>query len=1113
MEVFPDLHHKMSKKIAQLTKVIYHLNTKNEDHALEIEQLNSNHQMEVQQILRDAANRISKFKEALEAKQAAANNEKALEKLQKKHELERAAAQQQLNELKQKTAEREQKIAAEFQTKLEQLRKEIEGMNNRFRDKIDGFEALNAELKKSLEDANRSGSASADELRKKYEIELAELVKSSNEKYQQMLVEQLGIQEALKRDSELKLNAERKQLSDKYQSDLDRELGQLRAKLAADKQESMLSLRHELEEKLNQQKTDFLSKMDKLINDLQQKSQDFDKLQTSSTASIRSLEDKISILQKSIQDQAGGSQAQIAQLTEDLLQMREANATMKAKIVQREEEINSLQFLLNSKNEMLAKLETSVQQQEMEIHRLNGELQISGKTGARVEEELKSRLAAVEKEAASYRNEINTMGNSLNAMKEDLKRSKDQATATQLELENKLKSLQSDYEMLQRQLRDASSSLSQASISATEEISKLRQQIGQLEDSTREEKRQLMTNNQQLLDQMKDKHRQDIDNLEKSKQALSEAFVVKEQAILADIARQRDMYEGKLSELQTEHKRVVDELTVKHQEEVDSLKTTINELENQIQSLSDSNDAEKQSLKNEFSKLDTKYKSVLKDLDARKKENERNESVTNGLKTQIENLREELKASQKAFREKMDISTAKLEAEWQAKLESEIARLTRERQQLQEDLTTQFQYERKLLITNHEEEIRSLKSLLQKEAGDAANQLVSAERLRETLEATLLAEKNARNAQVQELHTSHQQAMKALEDKYTTEIDRLKREWKSSTEQKEQLLMQSHAAEVERLQRQIASNSEEAAASLARAIESERLDGEQAVRRALLQQEQDLTAEKKTALQNQQNEFDGIKSKLQQEHESAMGKIGQELESFKSRFADAQAQIATLQAMLTDERQERHRREEQFILERDSLMRDNEIAVRKEKELAEREMLKVMERHEVEIKGMRMDAQQLKQSYEERLREVAHEYKLLEDRYLARESRPEDVARIRDLEREMIEKDELVAKTREEMMYFKREMLNREDNYNQKFNRQPNVGVMQVIKPKEESSGKAKPTQMRVINPQGGNMVGGGMPGMGMGMGGGMGIGNGPPLGASGFSANQVSMKSAKSLK
>lgn len=34
-ETFPDLHHKMSKKIAQLTKVIYHLNTRNEDHQVD----------------------------------------------------------------------------------------------------------------------------------------------------------------------------------------------------------------------------------------------------------------------------------------------------------------------------------------------------------------------------------------------------------------------------------------------------------------------------------------------------------------------------------------------------------------------------------------------------------------------------------------------------------------------------------------------------------------------------------------------------------------------------------------------------------------------------------------------------------------------------------------------------------------------------------------------------------------------------------------------------------------------------------------------------------------------------------------------------------------------
>ena len=31
-DLFPDIHFKMSKKIAQLTKVIYQLNSKNEDH-------------------------------------------------------------------------------------------------------------------------------------------------------------------------------------------------------------------------------------------------------------------------------------------------------------------------------------------------------------------------------------------------------------------------------------------------------------------------------------------------------------------------------------------------------------------------------------------------------------------------------------------------------------------------------------------------------------------------------------------------------------------------------------------------------------------------------------------------------------------------------------------------------------------------------------------------------------------------------------------------------------------------------------------------------------------------------------------------------------------------
>lgn len=60
---------------------------------------------------------------------------------------------------------------------------------------------------------------------------------------------------------------------------------------------------------------------------------------------------------------------------------------------------------------------------------------------------------------------------------------------------------------------------------------------------------------------------------------------------------------------------------------------------------------------------------MQQELDTKKKDVERVDSVCNGLKTQVESLREELKATQKAFRDKMDLSLAKLDGEWAAKME------------------------------------------------------------------------------------------------------------------------------------------------------------------------------------------------------------------------------------------------------------------------------------------------------------------------------------------------------------------------------------------------------------------------------------------------------------
>jgi len=69
------------------------------------------------------------------------------------------------------------------------------------------------------------------------------------------------------------------------------------------------------------------------------------------------------------------------------------------------------------------------------------------------------------------------------------------------------------------------------------------------------------------------------------------------------------------------------------------------------------------------------------------------------------------------------------------------------------------------------------------------------------------------------------------------------------------------------------------------------------------------------------------------------------------------------------------------------------------------------------------------------------------------------------------------------MRYFKLELLNREENFNSKFSRpnqtQLNVGVMQVIKPKNKSGGNGKGSKQRsskVIQPGLPSLTGPGRP-------------------------------------
>ncbi|KAJ3179457.1 hypothetical protein HDU85_004867 [Gaertneriomyces sp. JEL0708] len=62
----PEVVYKLSKKIAQLTKVIYYLNTKSEDHVIEVQSLVEAYEDEIQRVLSDARNKVQFLKSRVE---------------------------------------------------------------------------------------------------------------------------------------------------------------------------------------------------------------------------------------------------------------------------------------------------------------------------------------------------------------------------------------------------------------------------------------------------------------------------------------------------------------------------------------------------------------------------------------------------------------------------------------------------------------------------------------------------------------------------------------------------------------------------------------------------------------------------------------------------------------------------------------------------------------------------------------------------------------------------------------------------------------------------------------------------------------------------------------
>uniref|UniRef100_H2SZC0 Family with sequence similarity 184 member A n=1 Tax=Takifugu rubripes TaxID=31033 RepID=H2SZC0_TAKRU len=217
MEYTQDLHLKMSKKIAQLTKVIYALNTKNDEHEAAIATLKEAHEEEVQQILSETREKILQYKTKISDEMDLKRRIQSLEESMELHERMKRQALAEFESYRQRMEDMQLCTEAQHTQRVVSMSREVEEMRRSFEEKLRTFSQAQNQFEQEKKGA-------LEELKAQHRQEIQDLLRShqsQNANYskdQEKLV-QLHKAEVLKQRME-ELKQDKKRLVEEYEAKL-----------------------------------------------------------------------------------------------------------------------------------------------------------------------------------------------------------------------------------------------------------------------------------------------------------------------------------------------------------------------------------------------------------------------------------------------------------------------------------------------------------------------------------------------------------------------------------------------------------------------------------------------------------------------------------------------------------------------------------------------------------------------------------------------------------------------------------------------------------------------------------------------------------------------------
>lgn len=1025
-----ELHLKMSKKIAQLTKVIFHLNTRNEDFQSEFAHAKHAHARELAQLTQDAATKLRLLHEQLRAQTSAA------QLAERRADAERQQLQHEMAQFQLQVRATQNAAELSFRQRVAQLEAQVDASQRAFSERAQQLarlaetqqQAASLSSSSALAAARSAHEAQLEELQVKKNDEATQLVTASNAKYNQMLAEQLRAQDAL-RDACAALEQQLAHLKSEHEAQAAaaekaaRERFDLMKHQLVSKMETVLADAEQLrghETKLRQEKEALLLTQSELQRQLKQLELQVAKAQQEAQ-SVR--KDADATAQRLQQLLAAGTE-KIDALALELETLRKALQTRDQALRQAQKDLEAAQLETLQRSASLSEkdalLRQQTQERELQLANARAEAQTHQQQRALAETNLQRRIQVLEAQ-------VETATKELAGLRATLATCEAQRALLQKEKEKtlddlKAKSDEGDRNTLELKRLHASE---RAEMVAAHTQAMQQQQV-EMETKLHALKMQLTQHSSDSLEkavaQLKSEHAKAANDAKAAADAA-------QQALKQEVARLETQLKALQSDAAAKDKELAElrakvcELTAQLRRDHDKLTSALSEKEAQL----------KASEKVRKEKEDALLKQI-KELGGQR------ESAAKKLASEKEQLQLQHSQTLVALARDHDAKLKTLRDEWETQTQLELHTQTKQ-------LTEHYEH----LLATLRGDLLALQTQLEREAGEAQDAQRSLRESRlldhECYRGSMLRHLSRVAAERQREEQSSQLRMRATLDQHAEELeklgDRLRKE-------KQQLLAKAQADADARSAQLIANHREDleqryqqhalATKELHERLEAKHHSEVLAIRADNTQKTRELTAQKDReraeALREAQSRHDDAFDTLQKQAEHSQSSLTQKILELNSSTRDNERLRSAVDAKTKE------MAEKVAALERASREHIETL-----KKAAKQDMDRLLEENLTETKLLSDQFEETRRLMTDKIALLKQAVSEWEERYARRESRPEDVNRIAELERLVVEKEALVRQTLDEMAYFKRELLNREEMYNKTFARAPNVGVLNVLKP------------------------------------------------------------------